>query len=384
MRKNGFITLLLAASLTYSCQQGANKQAAEETEATGDSTEQATFDAVIDGQDVTLHTLQNDKLQVGVTNYGARLVSVKVKGKEGKETDVILGFDSADEYKKNADNFFGAVVGRYGNRIGDASFTLDGTDYTLEKNDGENSLHGGTNGVYNKVWTVEESSDSSITLVYMSPDGEAGYPGNVTMQVTYSLTEEGDLVLNYTASTDKETVLNLTNHAYFNLNGAGDSTILDHELQVDADAITEVDDMAIPTGKSLAVDGTPFDFRKPQTIGSRIDADDEQLKMGKGYDHNFELVKGEGFRKVAAVFAAKTGIEMQIWTTEPGLQFYSGNFMKEDDPKGKEGKSYPYRSAFCLETQHFPDSPNQPDFPSTVLKPGEQYSSKTAYRFSVR
>jgi len=376
------MALLATASLTYACQQGANKGEAGET--TSDSIEQTSFDAVIDGKDVKLYALQNDRLHVTLTNYGARLVSLHVKGKEGKETDVILGYDTADEFKQNASNYYGAIVGRYGNRIGNATFTLNGTTYELEKNNGENSLHGGTNGVYNKVWTVEQTSDTAITLAYTSPDGEAGYPGTVTMKVTYSLTDEGGLVIDYEGSTDKETVLNLTNHAYFNLNGEGDSTILDHELQIDADAITEVDAALIPTGKSLTVAGTAFDFRKPQTIGSRIDTDNEQLKVGKGYDHNFELVKGEGFRKVATVYAPKTGIEMQILTTEPGLQFYSGNFMTDSDPKGKGGKGYPFRSAFCLETQHFPDAPNQPSFSSTVLKPGEQYTSKTEYRFFVK
>lgn len=382
MKKNLFITLLAAASLAYSCQQGANKQTAEET--SGDSIEHTAFDAVIDGKDVKLYSLQNDRLHVTLTNYGARLVSLNVKGKDSTETDVILGYDTAEEFKQNASNYYGAIVGRYGNRIGNASFTLNGTTYELEKNNGENSLHGGTNGVYNRVWDVEQASDTAITLVYTSPDGEAGYPGTATMKVTYSLTNEGGLVIDYDGSTDKETVLNLTNHAYFNLNGEGDQTILDHELQIDADAITEVNEALIPTGKSLAVAGTAFDFSKPQTIGARIDTDNEQLKVGKGYDHNFELVKGEGFRKVASVYAPKTGIEMQILTTEPGLQFYSGNFMTDSDPKGKGGKSYPFRSAFCLETQHFPDSPNQPSFPSTVLKPGEQYTSKTEYRFLVR
>src|SRR5690606_33728457 len=344
MKKTIFITLLATASLTYSCQQGANKQTVEETPS--DSIEQKAFDAVIDGKDVKLYALQNDRLHVTLTNYGARLVRLNVKGKDSTATDVILGYDTAEEFKQNASNYYGAIVGRYGNRIGNAAFTLNGTTYELEKNNGENSLHGGTNGVYNRVWDVEQVSDTAITLAYTSPDGEAGYPGTVTMKVTYSLTSEGGLVIDYDGSTDKETVLNLTNHAYFNLNGEGDPTILDHELQIDADAITEVNETLIPTGKSLAVEGTAFDFRKAQTIGARIDTDHEQLKVGKGYDHNVELVKGEGFRKVATVYAPKTGIEMQILTTEPGLQFYSGNFMTEDDPKGKGGKGYPFRSAF--------------------------------------
>lgn len=382
MNKNIFISLMVAASLTYSCQQGGNKQANEETAA--DSVEQKAFDAVIDGKDVKLYSLENGSLRVSLTNYGARLVSLNVKGNDDQETDVILGYDTAEEFKQNASNFYGAIVGRYGNRIGNATFTLNGQRYELEKNDGENSLHGGANGVYNKVWDVEQSSASAITLAYTSPDGEAGYPGTVTMKVTYSLNDEGGLVIDYEANTDKETVLNLTNHAYFNLNGEGDTTILDHELQIDADAITAVNDVLIPTGERLPVEGTAFDFRKPTAIGARIDADNEQLKIGKGYDHNFELTKKDGFQKVATLYAPKSGIEMQVHTTEPGLQFYSGNFMGDKDPKGKEGKTYGFRAALCLETQHFPDAPNQEAFPSTVLKPGEQYTSKTEYRFFVK
>lgn len=381
MKKNVFIAIFATALLAYSCQQGSNKRTESDT-----STERAegAFDTTIDGKAVQLYTLQNNQLHVTLTNYGARLVSLVVNDKDGQERDVILGYDTAEEFKQNADNFYGAVVGRFGNRIGNAAFTLNGETYTLEKNDGENSLHGGANGVYNKVWDVEEESDTAITLTYTSPDGEAGYPGTVTMKVTYSLTDQGGLVIDYNGTTDKETVLNLTNHAYFNLNGEGDESILDHELQIDADAITEVNETLIPTGKSLSVEGTAFDFRQPETIGARIEDDNEQLKIGKGYDHNFELIKGEGFQRVATLYAPKTGIEMQVLTTEPGLQFYSGNFMKEEDPKGKNGKTYGFRAALCLETQHFPDAPNQANFPSTVLKPGEQYTSKTEYRFSVR
>lgn len=382
MNKKIIIGLLTCASLAYGCQSSStqNKQAAN----SADSTSNQTFDGQIDGKEVKLFQLKNDKLAVTLTNYGARLVTLKVPNKDGGVTDVILGYDSAKEYKENYNNFYGAIVGRYGNRIGKASFTLNGESYSLEKNDGENSLHGGTNGVYNKVWDVINHTATSITLAYTSPDKEAGYPGTVKMEVTYTLEENGGLAIDYLATTDKETVLNLTNHAYFNLNGAGDSSILDHELQIDAKAITEVDHTLIPTGKSLPVAGTAFDFTEPQLVGAHIEDENAQLKIGKGYDHNFELNKKDGFQKVAAVYASKTGIEMQVYTTEPGLQFYSGNFMKDSDPKGKEGKVYPFRSAFCLETQHFPDAPNHPNFASTVLKPGEKYSSKTTYRFRVK
>lgn len=372
--------ILLTSALAYGCQQTSNKQHTTEKTDSVDTS----FDTVIDSKDVKLYTLTNGKLKAALTNYGARLVNLQVPDKAGNLTDVILGYDSAAEYKANASNFYGAIVGRYGNRIGDATFTLQGVKYELEKNDGKNSLHGGTHGVYNQVWDVANSSDSSITFTYLSPDGEAGYPGEVKMQVTYTLSHTGGLVMDYQANTDKETVLNLTNHAYFNLNGAGSATILDHELQIDAATITEVDDTLIPTGKSIQVAGTPFDFRKGFVIGDRIETDNAQLKIGKGYDHNFELSQASGFRKVASVYAPKTGIEMQVLTTEPGLQFYSGNFMKDTDPKGKGGLAYPFRSAFCLETQHYPDAPNHPAFASTVLKPEQTYSTKSEYRFTIK
>jgi len=372
--------ILLTTVLAYGCQQNSSKQ---HTTDMRDSLD-LSFDTVIDSKDVKLYTLMNGKLKAALTNYGARLVKLQVPNKAGNLTDVVLGYDSAAAYKSNASNFYGAIVGRYGNRIGDATFTLQGSKYELEKNDGKNSLHGGTHGVYNQVWDVANSSDTSITFTYISPDGEAGYPGEVKMQVTYTLSHTGGLVMDYQATTDKETVLNLTNHAYFNLSGAGSATILDHELQIDAEAITEVDDTLIPTGKSIQVGGTPFDFRQAFVIGDRIETEDAQLKIGKGYDHNFELSQASGFRKVASVYAPKTGIEMQVLTTEPGLQFYSGNFMKDTDPKGKSGLAYPFRSAFCLETQHYPDAPNHPAFASTVLKPEQTYCTKSEYRFTIR
>lgn len=381
MNKNIFFSLILMASITYSCQQKGSRN--ENHEQTTDTIEDKIFDTVVDNKEVKLYKLENANLKVTLTNYGARLVSLYVKDKEGQATDVILGYDTAKEFKQNASNFYGAIVGRYGNRIGNASFMLNGERYELEKNDGANSLHGGSNGVYNKVWEVESSSDKAITLAYTSPDKEAGYPGTVIIKVTYSLDDHG-LIIDYMAETDKETVLNLTNHAYFNLNGEGAPSILDHELQIDAQSITEVDETLIPTGKSLQVEGTPFDFREPKAIGKHINSDHEQLAIGKGYDHNFELNKEKGFRKVATVYSPKNGIEMQVLTTEPGLQFYSGNFMANDDPTGKGGKTYGFRSAFCLETQHFPDAPNQENFASTVIKPGEKYITKTEYRFSSR
>lgn len=365
----------------YSC-QGAKKENQSNTSINDQDT--SVFYANKDNKDVLLYVIKNEKLQVRITNFGARLVSVIVNDKNNAPVDVILGYDTAEEYIKNTNNFYGAIVGRYGNRIGNATFQLGDNTYQLEKNNGKNMLHGGKNGVYDKVWDVKSVADNAITLEYLSPDGEAGFPGNVKMKVTYSLNNEGGLEIAYEGETDKETVLNLTNHAYFNLNGAGDSTILDHELWIDANKLTEVTKDLIPTGKSLDVKGTAFDFTTTKLIGKDINMQSQQLKFGKGYDHNFELNIKDGFSEVANLYAPKSGIEMKVFTTEPGLQFYSGNFMNSDEPTGKGGKSYPYRSALCLETQHFPDSPNHAHFPSTVLNTGEKYTSKTEYRFSIK
>ncbi len=367
--------------LVYSC--GSSTKNTEESSDNKEVTND-TFASIIDSQEVKLYHIENKKIKASFTNYGARIVTLKVQDKNGEFIDVILGYDSADEYKANNNNYYGAIVGRYGNRINQAKFDLDGVSYQLEQNDGYNSLHGGENGIYNKVWEVVSHSDSSITFSYLSPDGEAGYPGNVEIKVTYSLTDQGGLLIDYEALPDKNTVLNLTNHAYFNLNGAGDSTILDHELWINADKFTEINQNLIPTGKSIPVKGTSFDFTKAKLIGQDINKSEEQLKFGEGYDHNFELNTRSGFNEVAKVYSPRTGIEMIVLTTEPGLQFYSGNFMSDSDPKGKNGKVYPFRSAFCLETQHFPDSPNHLSFPSTVVKANELYETKTEYRFIIR
>lgn len=374
----------LAAAIAFgSCNQSGQKETHESD--TLVQTTDSSFNTLLDGKEVQLYTLTNGKqIKATITNYGARLVSLQVPNKEGTRTDVVLGYDNAQTYKDNKATYFGAIVGRYGNRIAKGKFSLDGHVYQLELNNGPNSLHGGNNGVYDKVWEAEQLDEKTLRLTYHSPDGEAGYPGNVDMTVTYTLTDESGLEIDYQAKTDKITVLNLTNHAYFNLNGEGDSTILDHELMINASQITPVDETLIPTGKLLAVGGTPFDFRKPTLIGTRINADHEQLKRGKGYDHNFVLDKKEGLQKVAEVYSQKTGIQMDVLTEEPGLQFYSGNFMEGGQNNGKDGKDYGYRSAFCLETQHFPDSPNQPSFPSTTLKPSEVYQTRTVYQFRVR
>lgn len=345
----------------------------------------ADFKANIEGNLVDLYILKNKNgAQVAITNYGGRVVSLLVPDKNNQFKDIVLGYDNLKSYQKKGEAFFGALIGRYGNRIAKGKFTLDGRNYDLELNDGVNTLHGGFNGFWGKVWDAKKINDRTLELAYLSKDGEAGYPGNLTVKVTYEWTDDNELKISYYATTDKNTVINLTNHAYFNLNGAGDATITDHLLQIDADGYTPVDSTLIPTGKIEKVAGTPFDFNTATLIGKRINNDDQQIKYGKGYDHNYVLRKSAGLQKVATVSSTKTGIVMDIITEEPGLQFYSGNFLTGEDKDGKGQISYPHRSAFCLETQHFPDSPNQPSFPTTVLKPGQEYKTVTIYKFSVQ
>ena len=345
----------------------------------------AAFKADVNGKAVGLYTLVNKSgAKAVITNYGGRLVSLWVANNKEGLTDVVLGYDSLKSYQKKGEPFFGALIGRYGNRIAKGKFNLDGKDYQLELNDGVNTLHGGFDGFFGKVWEAKKINDQILELSYLSKDGEAGYPGNLTVKVTYELTNEDELKISYSATTDKNTIVNLTNHAYFNLNGAGDSTITDHVLSIKADGYTPVDTTLIPTGKIEKVAGTPFDFNEPTLIGARINERTQQLTYGKGYDHNYVLRKISGMQKVATVSSQKTGIIMDVLTEEPGLQFYSGNFLTGTDHDGKGKVSYPHRSAFCLETQHFPDSPNQPGFPTTTLKPGQEYKTVTIYKFSVK
>lgn len=343
------------------------------------------FQKDIAGKRSNLYVLKNkNNMQVAITNYGGRIVSIIVPDKNGKFIDVSLGYDQVETFQKEGEPFFGALIGRYGNRIGKAKFKLDGTAYQLDVNDGVNTLHGGKMGFHAQVWDVKAVNENTLQLHYTSKDGEGGYPGTLEVDVTYTLTDDNSIDISYQAKTDKATPVNLTNHAYFNLNGEGDSTILDHLLTIKADAITPVDEGLIPTGELMDVSNTPFDFRKATLIGSRIDEDHEQLKRGKGYDHNFVLNKAAGLELVANLYSPKTGILMEVLTEEPGLQFYSGNFLTGETKDGKGGKAYQFRSALCLETQHFPDSPNQKSFPSTILKPGETYKTKTIYKFSVK
>lgn len=343
---------------------------------------QASFGKTPDGVDVRLFTLTNDRgVEAKITNYGGIVVSLKVPDRNGGMADVVLGHDSLAGYIDNPGPYLGALIGRYGNRIGHAKFTLDGVQHRLAANNGENTLHGGLRGFDKVVWTPRELSDGGLELTYISKDGEEGFPGTLKAVVTYHLTSANELRIDYSATTDKDTVVNLTNHSYFNLKGAGDGDILDHVLTLNADRFTPVDAGLIPTGELKPVAGTPFDFRKPTVIGARIEQNDEQLKLGKGYDHNWVVNRrGSGLTLAARVEEPGSGRVLEVETTEPGIQFYTGNFL-DGTIKGKGGKVYNQRYGFCLETQHFPDSPNKPDFPTTVLKPGQQLRSTTVFRF---
>ncbi|HLK69962.1 MAG TPA: aldose epimerase family protein [Bryobacteraceae bacterium] len=344
----------------------------------------ADFGKMPDGTAIQIYTLTNTHgLEARIITYGGAVVSLKTPDKTGAMGDIVQGFDSLPGYLQN-EPYFGALIGRYGNRIGNAKFTLDGKEYTLPKNDGANTLHGGEKGFDKRVWTGRELPDGGLELTYLSKDGEEGFPGNLKATVVYHLNDANELTIDYTATTDKDTVVNLTNHSYFNLKGAGNGDILGHLMMLMADRFTPVDAGLIPTGELRSVAGTPFDFRQPTAIGSRIEQNDEQLKLGKGYDHNWVLNRsGNGTRLAARVEEPTTGRVMEVLTTEPAIQFYTGNFL-DGTLKGKDGKMYGHRAAFCLETQHYPDSPNKPKFPSTELKPGKTYRTTTIYRFSTK
>ncbi len=345
------------------------------------------FGKTPEGAPIDLYRLTNDNgMEVAITNFGGFVVNVKVPDRHGKPADVVLGYDTLEGYTKGTSHF-GGIIGRYGNRIAQGKFSLDGRTYSLAKNNGPNHLHGGIKGFDKVVWEGREISSRegpAVELRYLSKDGEEGYPGNLNVRVVYTLTGKNELKIAYEATTDKVTVVNLTNHSYFNLAGEGNGDILNHQLRIHAGRFTPVDATLIPTGELRSVKGTPFDFTKPERIGARIDNPDEQLKNGHGYDHNFVLNSGGKRLALAAeVYEASSGRAMEVWTTEPGLQFYSGNFL-DGSIHGKGGKAYQRRYGFCLETQHFPDSPNHPQFPSTVLKPGARYHTNTIYRFSTR
>jgi aldose 1-epimerase len=334
------------------------------------------------GQNVEIFTLRNAHgIEVKATNYGTIITSITTPDRNGRPADIVLGYETIDGYLKDSP-YFGAVVGRYGNRIAKGRFTLDGRTYTLATNNGPNHLHGGLKGFDKVIWKAEPlEGRNGVAFSRRSPDGEEGYPGNLDVRITYELTDRNELVVDYHATTDKATPVNLTQHSYFNLAGEGD--ILGHQLMIAADRYTPVDTTLIPTGELAPVEGTPFDFRKPTAIGARIEQSNEQLKNGNGYDHNWVLNrKGAGRQLAVRVVEPKTGRTLEISTTEPGVQFYTGNFL-DGKITGKGGRVYQRRSAFCLETQHYPDSPNQPNFPSTILRPGQTYATQTLFAFGV-
>jgi len=391
MRAPSAAAVLLVSVLCAGCAGGDEAaiegRGAEPT--TGATVTEQPFGATPDGDNVRLFTLTNaNGIEVRVITYGAIIVSLKVPDRNGVPGDVVLGFDDLNGYL-GASPYFGALVGRYGNRIGGARFELGGTSYTLAANNGTNHLHGGVRGFDKVVWDARARDDGNgagVVFRRTSPAGEEGYPGALSVQVAYTLTNANELIFDYLATTDAPTPVNLTQHSYFNLAGDGSGDVLGHLLTLNADRYTPVDAGLIPTGELASVEGTPFDFRTPHTIGERIGADDEQIRLGGGYDHNFVLNR-EGVGPDELVLAARveeptTGRFLEVHTTEPGLQFYSGNFL-DGTLAGKGGVVYRQRYGFCLETQHFPDSPNKPDFPSTILRPGEEYRSRTVLTFGV-
>jgi len=346
------------------------------------------FGATPDGTAVDVYRLTNSHcMRVKIITYGGIVQSLKIPDRDGRLRNVVLGFDNLQDYVVNNSPYFGAIIGRYANRIADGQFTLDGVTYELPKNNGPNTLHGGPMGFHTKVWRarVVGGQDSvGLKLRYTSPDGEEGFPGRLETAVKYLLTEDNSLRIRYRATTDEPTVVNLTNHSYFNLSGEGSGAIYDHVLELNADAYTPVDPTLIPTGEIAPVAGTPFDFRSPTSIGARIRSNHPQIAVGRGYDHNYVLNQPpSGLGHAASVFDPHSGRVLEILTTEPGVQFYSGNFL-DGTLIGTSGRFYRQSDGFALETQHYPDSPNQPSFPSTVLRPGEEYDTTTVFRFSVR
>lgn len=382
-----------ALALNWACSGSSERtQNGEEIKKEDMKVAKTDFGKLEDGTPVDLYTLTNQKgAEVRITNYGGTVLSLKVPDKEGRLEDVVLGFDSVAGYRGEVylqeGPYFGALIGRYGNRIAKGKFTLDGVEYELATNNGPNHLHGGLQGFDKVVWEAEEFESEEgvgVKLHYVSEDGEEGYPGNLTVDVIYLLTGDNELEIDYKATTDKATVVNLTNHSYFNLTGNAKRDILAHEVMINADQFIPVDETLIPTGELQNVEGTPFDFTEPTAVGKRIEDENEQLEFGMGYDHCWVLNGEEGEMKLAAtVHEPTSGRLMEVFTTEPGIQFYTGNFLN-GRLTGKSGVAYKQRYGLCLETQHFPDSPNQPQFPSVVLNSGETYQTKTTYKFSVK
>ena len=346
--------------------------------------EEATFKTELNGKAVELFTLNNTNgTTLQITNYGGRIINLWTPDKNGDFEDIVVGYETLAEYLKSNEIYYGTLIGRYGNRIAKGKFSLNDSVYSLATNNDANHLHGGVNGFNNVVWDARKINDQKLDLTYLSHDGEEGYPGNLNVKVIYTLTDDDELKTEYWATTDKPTPINLTQHSFFNLKGAGNGDVNEHIMQIFADAYTPVDAGLIPTGEIAPVSGTPFDFRTPIAIGARVNNDNEQLKFGGGYDHNWVLNKAEtGLNYAAKVIEPESGRTLEVFTNEPAMQFYGGNFMDGSD-SGKGGKVFDYRGALCLETQHYPDSPNQPSFPSTILNPGEEYYSICIYKFGV-
>jgi aldose 1-epimerase len=384
----GIVSTALVAGCADAGDEAASEQEAAPQEEVAGEMAGEPF-GTVDGQEVRVFTLRNaNGVEARVTNYGGIIQTLRVPDREGQFADVVLGFDSLSGYMAEGNPYFGSIIGRYGNRIAGAEFALDGETYALAQNNGPNSLHGGDRGFDKVVWDVEpfqRAGEEGLIFRYTSPSGEEGYPGTLETTVTYTLNDDDELIFDYHAVTDEATPVNLTQHSYFNLAGHDAGDILDHVVMIDAGYFTPVDSTLIPTGELRPVEGTPFDFTEPTAIGARIDADNRQIGYGPGYDHNFVLRRegpAEEPQLAARVTEPTSGRVMEVLTTEPGLQFYTGNFL-DGTLTGKGGVVYEHRTGFAMETQHFPDSPNQPDFPSTILRPGEEYTSRTIYRFTT-
>jgi aldose 1-epimerase len=372
------VSLLLIAACNNN---GSEKKSEEQKQETMRFSSSETPFGTYEGKEITKYTLANPSgMEVSIINYGGTITGIITPDKSGNKGNVVLSFDSLSGYLQKGNPYFGSLIGRYGNRIANGKFSLDGKEYTLAGNNDGNSLHGGNKGFDKVIWQAEKlAGDSSLQLIYLSKDGEEGYPGNLSVKVIYTLTSANELKIEYSATTDKATPVNLTNHAYFNLSAGKDSTILGHELIINADKYTEVNDKLIPTGNLPDVNGGPMDFTSAKVIGKEIG----QVKGG--YDHNWVLnKKGNDPAKAAELYDQASGRSMEVWTTEPGIQFYSGNFLDGTLTNTRGGAKYIKHAGLCLETQHYPDSPNQPSFPSTILKPGETYSQSTVYKFATR
>ena len=375
MKRNHWFLLLIVILMTAACNKDESSLNVHKT----------FFGKLENGNQVFLYTLKNDNgMEVKITNYGGIVTSIKVPDKDGQFGEVTLGYESLKDYLTDSP-YFGAIIGRYGNRIANGKFSIEDENYQLPLNDGPNSLHGGDKGFDKVLWKakINGGEEPYLDLSYLSPDGEMGYPGNLEVKVRYTLLKDNSLKIEYDATTDKATVINLTNHTYFNLAGRNGGDILGHQLKLNADRFLAVNENLIPEGEPNDVAGTPFDFSELKTIGKQINDKNQQLVNGKGYDHCWVLTdQSPQLKLVAEVSEPSSGRKMEVYTTEPGIQFYSGNFL-DGKYTGQKGENYPYRTGFCLETQHYPDSPNRPDFPSTLLKPGEQYKSTTVYKFKL-